>query len=52
VASLFYGTEGHRRLLPASGHAADGEHPLGFAIDVVPADGDWRRTMAAARCFG
>jgi hypothetical protein len=33
-------------------HATDGEHPLGLAIDLVPADGDWARTMTAARAFG
>jgi hypothetical protein len=26
--------------LAATGHALDGEHPLGLAIDVVPTDGD------------
>jgi hypothetical protein len=29
-----------------------GEHPLGLAIDVTPRDGDWSRTLAAARYFG
>ena len=33
-------------------HAIDGEHPLGLASDLVPADGDWSRTMAAARALG
>jgi hypothetical protein len=36
----------------ASGHAAGGEHPLGLATDLVPVDGDWDRTLAAARSFG
>jgi hypothetical protein len=36
----------------ASGHAVGGEHPLGLATDLVPADGDWQRTMSAARFFG
>jgi hypothetical protein len=36
----------------ASGHEPLGEHPLGLAVDVVPADGDWGRTMEAARFFG
>jgi hypothetical protein len=36
----------------ASGHAAGGEHPLGLAVDLVPANGDWQRTMNAARFFG
>jgi hypothetical protein len=36
----------------ATGHALRGEHPLGLAIDVVPADGDWDRTLHAARFFG
>jgi hypothetical protein len=36
----------------ATGHAIGGEHPLGLAIDVVPADGDWNYTSAAARSFG
>lgn len=35
-----------------SGHAADGEHPLGAAIDAGPRDGDWRRTMRLARFAG
>ena len=34
------------------GHAVRGEHPLGLAIDAVPADGDWRRTEALARAAG
>jgi hypothetical protein len=36
----------------ASGHARSGEHPLGLALDAVPADGDWSRTLAAAEAFG
>ncbi|MEN3282347.1 MAG: hypothetical protein V7607_3487 [Solirubrobacteraceae bacterium] len=36
----------------ASGHRLHGEHPLGLAIDAVPADGDWDRTLDAARFFG
>jgi hypothetical protein len=36
----------------ASGHAPDGEHPLGAAIDAVPTDGDWRRTLRLARALG
>jgi hypothetical protein len=36
----------------ASGHAVGGEHPLGLATDLVPVDGDWQRTMSAARFFG
>jgi hypothetical protein len=35
----------------ASGHAAGGEHPLGLAADLVPADGDWERTLRAAQYF-
>jgi hypothetical protein len=35
-----------------TGHAADGEHPLGAAIDVAPKDGDWNRTMRAALAAG
>ena len=35
-----------------SGHDTHGEHPLGLAIDVVPIDGEWDRTQAAARLFG
>jgi hypothetical protein len=34
------------------GHAADGEHPLGAAIDAAPRDGDWSRTMRLARALG
>ena len=29
-------------------HTINGEHPLGLAIDAVPADGDWSRTMRLA----
>jgi hypothetical protein len=36
----------------ASGHVAGGEHPLGLATDLVPVDGDWSRTLSAARFFG
>jgi hypothetical protein len=36
----------------ATGHALHGEHPLGLALDAVPADGDWDRTLEAARFFG
>jgi hypothetical protein len=36
----------------ATGHALHGEHPLGLAIDAVPANGEWDRTLAAARFFG
>jgi hypothetical protein len=36
----------------ATGHRIHGEHPLGLAIDVVPSDGAWSRTAAAARFFG
>jgi hypothetical protein len=36
----------------AMGHAADGEHPLGAAIDAVPRDRDWRRTARLARAVG
>jgi hypothetical protein len=35
----------------ASGHAVGGEHPLGLAVDVVPADGNWSHTMEAAQSF-
>lgn len=33
-------------------HATDGEHPLGAAIDAVPKDGNWDRTMRAALAIG
>jgi hypothetical protein len=36
----------------ATGHALGGEHPLGLAVDVVPEDGDWKHTLAAAQSFG
>jgi hypothetical protein len=36
----------------ATGHAVGGEHPLGLAVDLAPRDGDWSRTLAAARSFG
>ena len=32
----------------ASGHAADGEHPLGLAFDAGPANGDWSTVDALA----
>jgi hypothetical protein len=35
-----------------SGHAADGEHPLGAAADVVPRGGDWSLTLRLARALG
>ena len=35
----------------ASGHAIGGDHPLGLAVDVVPSDGNWTRTLEAARYF-
>lgn len=33
-------------------HAPDGEHPLGAAIDAVPQDSNWNRTMRAALAIG
>jgi hypothetical protein len=33
-------------------HAINGEHPLGLAVDLVPVDGDWRRTERLARAAG
>jgi hypothetical protein len=33
-------------------HSLTGEHPLGAAIDAVPADGDWGRTLRLARDLG
>jgi hypothetical protein len=33
-------------------HAPDGEHPLGAAIDVVPDDGNWDRTLQTAEALG
>jgi hypothetical protein len=33
-------------------HATGGEHPLGAAIDAVPSDGDWDRTMRTALALG
>jgi hypothetical protein len=35
-----------------SGHAPNGEHPLGLALDAVPADGNWGRTLKLAEDFG
>ena len=35
-----------------TGHEPTGEHPLGAAIDAVPRDGDWSRTMRLARAVG
>lgn len=33
-------------------HARNGEHPLGLAVDVVPADGNWSRTLRLATDAG
>jgi hypothetical protein len=33
-------------------HSLAGEHPLGAAIDVVPSDGNWERTLRLARDLG
>lgn len=33
-------------------HAPDGEHPLGAAVDLVPADGNWARTLKLAHALG
>jgi hypothetical protein len=33
------------------GPADAGEHPLGLALDAVPADGNWSRALAAAEAF-
>ena len=33
-------------------HAIDGEHPLGLAIDAVPADLNWSRTRQLAQDYG
>jgi hypothetical protein len=33
-------------------HDLHGEHPLGLAIDALPADGNWDRTLAMAHAFG
>jgi hypothetical protein len=33
-------------------HARNGEHPLGLAIDVAPADGNWDRTLQLAADAG
>jgi peptidoglycan hydrolase-like protein with peptidoglycan-binding domain len=35
-----------------SGHATNGEHPLGLALDAVPADGNWDRARKLAEDFG
>jgi hypothetical protein len=35
-----------------SGHEPTGEHPLGAAVDVVPRDGDWSRTLRLAEALG
>jgi hypothetical protein len=46
VANVIYLVRRYRLIVTAafatSGHAADGEHPLGLAVDLVPApDGSW-----------
>jgi hypothetical protein len=33
-------------------HSLAGEHPLGAAVDLVPAGGDWTRTLRLARDLG
>ena len=33
-------------------HSLDGEHPLGAATDLVPADGNWNHTLALAHAIG
>jgi hypothetical protein len=33
-------------------HSLSGEHPLGAAVDLVPADGDWSRTLRLAHDLG
>ncbi|HXE45401.1 MAG TPA: hypothetical protein VN635_09385 [Conexibacter sp.] len=33
-------------------HSLSGEHPLGAATDLVPADGDWNRTLRLAHDLG
>lgn len=33
-------------------HSLAGEHPLGAAVDLVPRDGDWDRTLKLARAVG
>jgi len=35
-----------------SPHEIGGEHPLGLAVDAVPADGSWNRTLALAAHYG
>lgn len=35
-----------------TGHEATGEHPLGAAIDAVPRDGNWNRTLRLAHALG
>jgi hypothetical protein len=33
-------------------HTPDGEHPLGAATDLIPADGDWDHVLELARAIG
>jgi hypothetical protein len=33
-------------------HSLDGEHPLGAATDLVPADGNWNHTLQLAHAIG
>jgi hypothetical protein len=35
-----------------SGHEPTGEHPLGAAVDLVPRDRDWSRTLRLAEALG
>lgn len=55
VANVLYLARRFELLITACAgiHSLTGEHPLGAAIDAVPADGDWQQTTErAARALG
>jgi hypothetical protein len=54
VADVAYLTRRYRVRVTAcfAIHSLDGEHPLGAAVDLVPAGGDWSRTLTLARALG
>jgi hypothetical protein len=54
VPNVIYLARRFRQLVTACAaiHSPTGEHPLGAAIDTVPADGDWDHTDRLARTLG
>src|SRR5690606_26153797 len=54
VANVIYLARRYRQWVTACAaiHSLAGEHPLGAAIDTVPADGNWDHTLRLARALG